>query len=186
MSPDEVIKKLENMEIKFSKRSLLNYEKWKLIPEGEQKSAGRGKGRPKDYPDETPYEAFAGYKMMHGYRRLRPDYLSRVREAAKRVERCEDDAYNLMDEEGEKYSPEKYLFLVDVTAWLYLKAIAEIGHNSNQFVVYVLDSKHKITKREIIHQQSDILNLDLAEEHKEELLRAFQKSAAGVYIITRD
>ena len=86
VSPDDVILKLERTGVKISRRTLLNYEKHKLIPEPVRGGAGQGKGRTTDYPDNTPAEAFAGHKQIHSYLKLAPQKASEVRALALQIE----------------------------------------------------------------------------------------------------
>jgi len=65
VSPDEVIIKLELLGVKMTRRTLLNYEKWGLIPKPERGGGGPG-GRFADYPDRTIEETYAAWSLMHG------------------------------------------------------------------------------------------------------------------------
>lgn len=86
MTPDEVIEKLRTMNVNISRRTLLNYEKWGLIPEARRGGAGRGKGRTTDYPDETVAEAFAAWQLMRGEPKYSPEAVARARKYALAVE----------------------------------------------------------------------------------------------------
>lgn len=79
MTPNEVIEILKEHGINISRRTLLNYENWGLIPQSKRGGLGQGKGRTTDYPDITPAEAYASYKILHA-KALTPthQYLSEV------------------------------------------------------------------------------------------------------------
>lgn len=81
ITPDEVVAKLKVLGVNITRRTLLNYEKDKLIPEPKRGGAGRGKGRTTDYPDETPAEFYASHTLRHG-RGFRPDLIARSRKRA--------------------------------------------------------------------------------------------------------
>lgn len=66
ITPNEVIEILKDHDINISRRTLLNYENWGLIPQSKRGGLGQGKGRTTDYPDITPAEAYASYKTLHG------------------------------------------------------------------------------------------------------------------------
>ncbi|MCL6558948.1 MAG: hypothetical protein K6U74_09115, partial [Firmicutes bacterium] len=66
ITPDEVIAELKKLGVNISRNTLLNYEKWGLIPEAERGSHGKGKGRYADYPPETIAEAYASYCALRG------------------------------------------------------------------------------------------------------------------------
>jgi hypothetical protein len=64
VSPSEVIEKAKEYGVKISRSTLLNYEKWGLIPPPVRGGAGRGKGRTTNYPDETPGILVTSYVLM--------------------------------------------------------------------------------------------------------------------------
>lgn len=65
MTPDEVLAKLELLGIKMTRRTLLNYEKWGLLPEPVRGGFGRGKGNFTHYPEETVWQAYAAWRMLN-------------------------------------------------------------------------------------------------------------------------
>jgi hypothetical protein len=79
VKPDDVVAVLEKRGIKVTRRTLLNYEKWNLVPKAIRGSAGKGRGRTTDYPDETPAEFYASLllKQKHG---LKVSFIARCRE----------------------------------------------------------------------------------------------------------
>lgn len=87
VKPDEVISKLERIGVKITRRTLLNYEKFGLIPEPKRSGAGKGKGRTTDYPDETPAEAFAAYCLLHDHGaegiKVKPEWVASIRQKVK-------------------------------------------------------------------------------------------------------
>lgn len=66
ISPPEVIDKLEYLGIKITRRTLLNYEKWGLVPEPVRGSLGRGKGNFTHYPEGTVEKARDAYLTLNG------------------------------------------------------------------------------------------------------------------------
>jgi hypothetical protein len=65
MIPDKVIEELREVNVEISRRTLLNYEKWGLIPRPQRGNGGRGKGGITDYPDSAVAEAYASFKEIH-------------------------------------------------------------------------------------------------------------------------
>lgn len=66
MSPEEIIKELAVLDITITRRTLLNYEKWDLIPKATRGGGGAG-GRWADYPsNETLEQAYAAWCLIHG------------------------------------------------------------------------------------------------------------------------
>lgn len=91
MKPDEVIDELKKLGVEMSRSTLLNYEKWGLIPEPKRGGAGKGKGRTTDYPDDTPAEACAAWALMNGFQKLRREDVKKVRTVAlKAIEQHEE------------------------------------------------------------------------------------------------
>lgn len=86
VTPDEVIEKLKKLEVDTTRRTLLNYEKWGLVPEAVRGGAGKGKGRTTDYPDETPAEFYASIKLKSVYG-LKVAVIARCREKGLRMEK---------------------------------------------------------------------------------------------------
>ncbi len=86
LTPDEVLRQLKKMGITRSKSTLKNYYQNGLIPRPDTKSAGRGKGKIADYPDETPSEFFASYTLRHGDYKLNGELLKDTRNLALKVE----------------------------------------------------------------------------------------------------
>lgn len=66
MSPTEVIDQLDWLGIKITRRTLLNYEKWGLVPEPVRGSLGRGKGNFTHYPKGTVEKARDAYLTLNG------------------------------------------------------------------------------------------------------------------------
>ena len=65
MSPDEIIVKLSSVGVNLTRRTLLNYEKWELIPKAKRGGGGAG-GKWTEYPDNTILEAYAAWTLMNG------------------------------------------------------------------------------------------------------------------------
>lgn len=84
MTPDEVLAALEKLDVVITRRTLLNWEKWGLIPEPKRGGLGKGKGRFANYPDDTPAEAYAAWFFLG--RRLKVKNLKDLREAALAIE----------------------------------------------------------------------------------------------------
>lgn len=81
-TPKEVLEKLSSLGISISERTLQRYAKQGLIPKPETKSAGRGKGKITDYPEDTTAEAYATFRMMHGAIKISPNSLAQARQYA--------------------------------------------------------------------------------------------------------
>lgn len=121
MRPDIVLKKLEELGVEISERTLQRYVKDNLIPEPERKSGGRGKGRITDYPEETPTEAYASYYLMHGDIKLPPKMVAEARNHALHFE---ENPYVYRDEASGYVTWFIPLFFSD---WLLNKGKAEKG-----------------------------------------------------------
>lgn len=65
MTPDEVLRALEEKGIRLSRRTLQRWTKARLVPTPMTGSLGRGRGRFTDYPPETPAEAAASWGLLH-------------------------------------------------------------------------------------------------------------------------
>lgn len=79
MKPDEIIEKLKKLDIEISRQTLLNYEKWELIPLPKRGGAGKGKGRWTEYPEHALPEFIASWSMLHGNYRLKPGFVAQLR-----------------------------------------------------------------------------------------------------------
>ena len=75
MTPDEIINKLAELNISITRRTLLNYESWKLVPEPIREGKGRGRGRYTDYPDNAWIYAYVAYRLMHDKLNLKPEMI---------------------------------------------------------------------------------------------------------------
>lgn len=95
VTPDEVIEKLKKLEVDTTRRTLLNYEKWGLVPEAVRGGAGKGKGRTTDYPDETPAEFYASIKLKSVYG-LKVAVIARCRKTALLMEELGLDVEQLL------------------------------------------------------------------------------------------
>ncbi len=82
LSPDEVLKNLEKLGVKISRKTLYNYEKMQLIPEPRYRDS-----RTTDYPDETVAEAFASYHQIHENWKLPPMFAAGIRSNALEFEK---------------------------------------------------------------------------------------------------
>lgn len=85
MTPDEVVKKIEEIGIKTSRSTLLRFENQELIPRPERGSDGRGRGRYSEYPYHTPHEYFASYVLLNKPYRFTFDQVAKARDFALRV-----------------------------------------------------------------------------------------------------
>ena len=65
MTPIEILAELELLGIKITRRTLLNYEKWGLLPEPVRGALGRGKGNFTHYPEEAVWQAYAAWRMLN-------------------------------------------------------------------------------------------------------------------------
>ncbi len=65
MNPDQVLEGLAKLGVDLTRRTLLNYEKWGLIPKATRGGGGPG-GRFSLYPEGTIEEAYAAWSLMHG------------------------------------------------------------------------------------------------------------------------
>lgn len=74
MNPNEVVEKLGEMGVKISRKTLYNWEQWGLIPQAIFRNS-----RATDYPQDTPFEAFASWFLMNKEWRLSPEHVSKVR-----------------------------------------------------------------------------------------------------------
>ncbi len=66
MKPQVVLQRLSELGIRTTERTLQRYAKEGLIDKPETKSAGRGKGKVADYPEDTPAQFYASYKLLKG------------------------------------------------------------------------------------------------------------------------
>jgi len=82
-TPDQVIELLQQMRVNITRRTLLRYEKGKLIPEPIRGGLGQGRGRVTEYPNETAEEAYAAYMLIHGEPSYKPETVMRIRECAR-------------------------------------------------------------------------------------------------------
>lgn len=64
MTPDEVIRELEQLGVKISRETLRRWTNAGLVPEPIRGSRGRGQGRFTDYPVDTSWEAFAAWHLL--------------------------------------------------------------------------------------------------------------------------
>ena len=86
VDPHEVLEKIEELGVKPpSIRTLQRWAKQGLTPKPETKSAGRGKGRTSDYPDETPAEAAASFIVKSNWK-LSPEEIAKIRRKALEIE----------------------------------------------------------------------------------------------------
>ncbi len=83
MAPDEIIEGLRKLGVDPppSRDTILNWEKWGLIPKAKRGSLGRGKGRFTDYPDEALAEAHATYKLLRSSPRITAADVKKARDA---------------------------------------------------------------------------------------------------------
>ncbi len=65
MSPNEIVECLKDIGANLTRRTLLNYEKWGLVPEPERGGGGPG-GKYTSYPDGTLPEAYAAWVLLNG------------------------------------------------------------------------------------------------------------------------
>ena len=122
MRPDIILKKLKELGVEISERTLQRYVKEGLVPMPERKSGGRGKGKITDYPESTVAEAYASYCLMHGDIKLPPKMVAVARNYALYFE---DNPYTFRQESGDHVSWAMPLFLSD---WLLDKGKAESGN----------------------------------------------------------
>ena len=120
--PEAVLKKLSELGITITERTLQKYVKNELIPMPERKSAGRGRGKITDYPEEAPAEFYASYNQVHGKIKWP---LDKVAAARKRALRVKDDPLLF----GPRMKGDKGDKLAGALAvnWLLDKARAEAG-----------------------------------------------------------
>ena len=95
-TPDEVLNVLKSRGVNISRRTLLNYQKWHLIPQADKTNEGRGTGVVIRYPESTPAEAFIAHKLIRTG--LKPIDVAVVRDIAyEQTFRLEDDHhYNVI------------------------------------------------------------------------------------------
>lgn len=153
MTPNEIIEKLKEHGITISRSTLLNYEKWGLIPEAKRGGAGRGKGRTSDYPDETFAEAYAAYELMHFYYRLRPKELREVREMALMVE---NDFFNCY--QGDRPNNFWAIFR-NARDWLEIRIKNELNISLEEkiIIIYTIHEKKGVVNKKVI-RNANILN----------------------------
>jgi hypothetical protein len=94
MTPDEVVNTLKKMGVEITRRTLLNYENWGLIPKPKRGGLGRGKGRTTYYPDETPAEAYAAWRSI---KNKQVDDLRAIRDKAKEIENDPEKLQLILD-----------------------------------------------------------------------------------------
>jgi hypothetical protein len=80
MELQEVLREFEKINIPISSRTLLNYEKWGLIPAAKRTGLGRGKGRVTEYPDIVIAEGVATWKLLNGKITTSQKHLREVRD----------------------------------------------------------------------------------------------------------
>jgi len=64
-SPDGIVLALSKLQVKVTRRTLLNYEVWGLIDKPARGGGGTG-GRWTEYPIGTTEQAFAAWSLLHG------------------------------------------------------------------------------------------------------------------------
>lgn len=77
MTPDQIIDTLKKFGVSLSRRTLLRYEEWGLIPNAIRGSGGRGVGRFTEYPENTAAEVFAAWHLLRD--ELKPEVVSKIR-----------------------------------------------------------------------------------------------------------
>lgn len=77
MNPNEVIEQLRELGVNISRKTLYNWEQWGLISEPTFRNS-----RVSDYPQETPFEAFASWYMLNNEPKVSPERLKDVRAIA--------------------------------------------------------------------------------------------------------
>lgn len=85
MLPNQIIELLQQMRVNITRRTLLRYEKAKLIPDPLRGGLGQGRGRITEYPTEAAEEAYAAYMLMHGDPKYKPETVVRIRECARNM-----------------------------------------------------------------------------------------------------
>ena len=74
MKPVEMVKALESIRLKVTRRTILNYEKWGLISEPVKRT-----GKETEYSEIALFEFIASFRLLHGYM-LTPDEVKRIRD----------------------------------------------------------------------------------------------------------
>ena len=80
VGPKQVLDELSKYGINTSERTLQRYAKEGLIPEPERRSAGRGKGKISDYPEDTPAHFYASWRTINGFRKLNKEDIAKIRQ----------------------------------------------------------------------------------------------------------
>lgn len=75
----EVIERLNRLDVNVALSTLRNYQKAQLIPNAVRVSLGRGKGTATEYPDEAYAEIYAAYMLLNGPIRTTPELLKETR-----------------------------------------------------------------------------------------------------------
>lgn len=117
MTPVEVIKALDRLGAEITRRTLLNWEKWGLIPEPKRGGLGKGGGRFTDYPPDTLAEAYAAWFFLSGEFRMKVKNLKALREAALAIEGTDKELQLQFDLFADATRFERY-----VNEWLTEKA----------------------------------------------------------------
>lgn len=80
VTPDEVIRALEEQGLNITRRTLFNWEKAGLVPEAKCGSYGQGGGKWTDYPEETVPEALTAH-LLKGVYQLKHSEIAEARSA---------------------------------------------------------------------------------------------------------
>ena len=86
MKPEEVLQRLQELNINVGDRTLRDWKNKGLIPQPKTGSYGQGLGRWADYPDETIPEGVAGYNLLHhDLYRMKIEAAAIIRKQAKAI-----------------------------------------------------------------------------------------------------
>ena len=91
VKPEVVLHKLEKMGVEITHRTLQRYAEEGLIPKPDTKAAGRGKGKITEYPEETPFQAYASWLLLKGNLRRSKKEVKRIREMALGLSKYPED-----------------------------------------------------------------------------------------------
>lgn len=123
ISPNDVMSRIKEYGINVTGRTLLNYEKAKLIPEPIRKGGGRGVGKITEYPESTVAEFIASHSLIHGPEfRFPPNRVRDFREVALDIE----SKTWTREEVNELYTQNLDKFM-GAFFWLLGKAKVEVG-----------------------------------------------------------
>ncbi len=85
VKPEEVVKKLDELGLKASLRSVQDYAKKGLIDKPQKRALGQGMGSASEYPNNAHYQYFVSWKYIHELK-IKAKETAEIRELASMVD----------------------------------------------------------------------------------------------------